>query len=56
MHYTHTSKHLEGGRALVKDLGLLTPVHSMDEDTNVQRGEGTCLWLKAEWGLETKAL
>lgn len=56
MHYTHTSKHLECGSALVKDLGLLTPVHSMKTPMG-REGKGlTCLWLKAEWGLETKAL
>ena len=54
--WIHTSKHLEYGSAFVKDLGLLTPAHSIDEETNVQREEGTCLCLKARWELEPKSL
>lgn len=30
--------------------------HSMNEETEVQRGEGACLWLKAEWGLEPETI
>ena len=54
VHCAHISKHLECGSTLGRNPGHLTPAHSVKEETSVQRGEGTCLWLKAEWGLEPK--
>ena len=56
VHCAHISKHLECGSPLVRDPGRLTPAHSANEETSVQRGGGTCLWLKAEWGLEPSPL
>lgn len=56
VHCAHISKRLECGSTLVRNPGHPTSAHSADEETSVQRGGGTCLWLKAEWGLEPSPL